>query len=366
MPLRADRSPKRIRTMPNPVTKEHVGAAVEAVRKVEAEDKSVAKDFKQVVADLKAAQNGGQEDVVAMHGDRMKRVVAALVDSVADLDKAVGVVNGLREDPDFVEKNHKTIADLLNRLQKMRTEMVARLAEGRRRVEGAAMWKEMKTGNDEDIAVDIAVVEDGINDVAAEIEKAEKELKDVVRRLDEAEKSKNGRLYQRAAEAATKIDFGPFEKSLGEQVKKLEEVRKRYANFEAGKEADPLVERVRSLALALRMAKLDLKKVQDRTKNPPAFPADLMDPNEDEGEAAPGKGAGLMEPEEDAIDMKKAARILGIDPKHIPKLAKVLNGKRADYASGLTKLARELSLEEPDGKKLVELLVKSKVVARAS
>lgn len=353
--------------MPNPVTKEHVGAAVDAVRKVEAEDKSVAKDFKQVVADLKAAQKGGQEDVVAMHGDRMKRVVAALVDSVADLDKAVGVVNGLREDPDFVEKNHKTIADLLNRLQKMRTEMVARLAEGRRRVEGAAMWKEMKTGNDEDIAVDIAVVEDGINDVAAEIEKAEKELKDVVRRLDEAEKNKNGRLYQRAAEAASKLDFGPFEKSLGEQVKKLEDVRKRYANFEAGKEADPLVERVRSLALALREAKLELKRVLDRTKKPPPFPSDLMDPNEEEeAEEPPAKGAGLMEPEADAIDMKKAARVLGIDPKHIPKLAKVLNGKRADWATGLTKLARELSLEESDGKKLVELLVKSKLVARAS
>jgi hypothetical protein len=351
--------------MPNPVTKEHVGAAVEAVRKVEAEDKSVAKDFKQVVADLKAAQKGGQEDVVAMHGDRMKRVVAALVDSIADLDKAVGVVNGLREDPDFVEKNHKTIADLLNRLQKMRTEMVARLEEGRRRVEGAVMWKEMNTGNSEDITVEIAVVEDGINDVAAQIEKAEKELEDVVRRLDEAEKNKNGRLYQRAAEAAKALDFGPFEKSLGEQVKKLEDVRKRYANFEAVKEADPLVERVRSLALALRVDKLELKKVQDRTKNPPKFPADLMDP-EEEDEVEPSKGPGLMEPEADAVDMKKAARILGIDPKHIPKLAKVLNGKRADWPSGLTKLARELSLAEPDGKKLVELLVKSKLVARAS
>ena len=351
--------------MPNPVTKEHVGAAVEAVRKVEAENKDVAKDFSRVVADLKAAQSGGQEDVVAMHGDRMKRVVAALVDSIADLDKAVGQVNGLREDPDFVEKNHKTIADLLNRLQKMRTEMVARLEEGRRRAQGAEMWKEMKTGNDEDIAVDIAVVEDGINDVAAEIAKAEKELKDVVRRLDEAEKNKNGKLYQRAADEAKALDFAPFEKTLGAQVKKLEDVRKRYENFEAGKEADPLVERVRSLALALRVAKLELKKVIDRTKNPPAFPADLMDPNEEE-DAAPAKGAGLMEPEEDAIDMKKAARILGVDPKHIPKLAKVLNGKRADYASGLTKLARELALEEPDGKKLVELLVKNKLVARAS
>ncbi len=107
-----------------------------------------------------------------MHGERMKRVIAALVDSIADLDKAVGQVNGLREDPDFVEKNHKTIADLLNRLQKMRTEMVARLEEGRRRAQGAEMWKEMKTGNDEDIAVEIAVVEDGLNDVAAEIAKA--------------------------------------------------------------------------------------------------------------------------------------------------------------------------------------------------
>ena len=187
----------------------------------------------------------------------------------------------------------------------------------------------------------------------------------MVRRLDEAEKNKNGKLYQRAAAAGAALDFAPFEKSLGAQVKKLEDVRKRYENFEAVKEADPLVERVRSLALALRVAKLELKKVIDRTKNPPAFPADLMDPEEEDEaeEEAPAK-SGLMEPEEDAIDTKKAARILGVDPKHIPKLAKVLNGKRADYASGLTKLARELSLEEPDGKKLVELLVKSKVIAR--
>src|SRR5262245_15365188 len=63
----------------------------------------------------------------------------------------------------------------------------------------------------------------------------------------------------------------------------------------------------------------------------------------------------------ETIDVEKALKTLEIDPKHKPKLAKVLNGPPSGYEKGLAALAKELKLDT-DGKAMLAALKKAGVL----
>ena len=328
--------------MPTTVTPQDVQKAAQAVRKAETQYKGVQKRFDEAVKDLSGALKDKNEEMVLLYRPRLTKVDAEIADTLQDVEFAIGLVKGLQEDPAFLEKQFTTVEKLLESVTKMRTVLAKHSVTAKMWTDAAGQALTDMQGDDEDLAVAFARVEDVANKMEARLDKNRASIEKHLANADIAIRSRDQSGLETARRAL--LDMKLYEIDI-EAVKAnaaLTKLAKKHPkHFLIEREADGLARRLEELSKETKTIGEQARKLV-----------------EVKIEEAP-RGLEVLD-----IDFTKAAKLLGVAPKDAPRLTKVLMGKRSAYEKALARLAEELGLAECDGKKIVAILVKGKVIER--
>lgn len=322
-----------------PVTQKDIDETRTAVRKAEEKNRTVQTNYKKASTALAGAIQDKNESMVKLYRSPLNDVAKEIADCLQDVEFAISRVNYLQQDEEFMKTRFALVEQLLGGVSKMRTLLTKQLLECKRLDKAANDSLGELTGDQEDAASEYAHLEKVANDLQAIVPTANKHFAAAAKAIADHKQEP----LTAARMALLNLEFGKLKMTAKAHMPKVKEFLKKYPQTELKADADWLHDSFQKLhddfATYEKKTLLLVEMGQ--------ISATEKDADQDETAK---------------IDVAKAAKVLGIAAKDQPKLNKVLTGRPGGYEKALSALAAELELEEQNGKKLVAMLEKAKVL----
>ncbi len=310
----------------NPETAKTLKDTIKSVEWVNKENKRIQPVLKDTSGKLEAAIEDESQPMIELYRPQLEKVVADVENCMSGVEGSLALIGHLKKDEEFVATRFAELEKLTQTVASIQTQLTKQLTQARDLDKRAAKALDTLVGGQDEAVREFAVVKDAFNDLKKAVDSIEKEA---VKLENEAKQAYAARNQKALTDARVKlIEFLKYRSGITLVRNNVNEFLKKYKDSGFITEATWLLD--------------DLPRMEDVLKQVDQTVKDLITL----GQVA-------------SIDVAKAVKVLKLDPKVQPKLAKVLNGPESGYEKGLEVLAKE---HDATSKAWMALLRREKVI----
>lgn len=313
---------------------------VPAAAKVDKHRKEIVPRFDKLKARMKDAAKGGDGTMLGVYSTALTAEINHITTALHDVNEAQVLLHEVREDEEFVSERLDAVAKVAKVVADGEKALTERFKQAKALENEAEKATESAYESPDERFRELAFLDRNVED-------AKKRVNDVGRKVDVLKTKADAALSDgdakalEQAKAALKA-LGVAELHLGNDTF-LEFSGSFIERIEASKyENSAKVELIDGARDLLKEAKTTAGRIDEIKQVAKEIEAMALD----------------------AIDAKKALKVLGLDAKHLTRLSKALAVSKAELERSLDALVRELKLADTSGKQLLGELRKAGVVPR--
>ena len=330
---------------------------VTMVRKVEAADAKVQPQYKKMSDGLRAGIDNGSEDEIALYRPQLAKVGAAIDSVLSSIQGALGLLSQLRQDEALMDSRFAEIEKLLKSMTAKRKRLSEQAAAARKLDAEADKGLAAAKKGAVSAEADLGALQASVATLMKAIEYVDKEAP----KLEEAARKAHAKKDQKGLTDARVrlIDFLKQGTAATTMRPRIEKFRKAYPDIP------------RELKAEVQYMLDDLQRAEDRIKQVDKVVKELVGlgqvkKDEPDAKKSAAKKPDARKPVLSAADLAEAGKAIGMASKDVPKLAPILALPSTRWPGELASLAKALKLKESDGKKLADLVGKTKGVKKAA
>lgn len=259
--------------------------------------------------------------------------------TIGDMNKAKIALHDVSEDEQFVAARVADIEKLSGRLDDAEKDLTSTFQRAKRLENEAEKGLEgaLKAENFE--LQELAMLDGTVKEVRADAKALIPKVDAVAKRADAAVTARDPKALAGAKAAMKALDVGMLRTRYDLAVGSVAEMQKKATASDLAPDlAADLADGAKDLVAELRGAKVGVDFAVEADER-------------------------VMALSVDAIDVKKALKVLELDAKFEGKLKKALEGPAGGRVKALEAIAKEADVDKPDGKAMERALVKAKVIS---